>query len=119
MPPAPSSAAAAAAALSSGWGGEFDRIYSAVVLGLPPLIARAALGLPSGEARGTVVDAVDAEGVGTSLTPAEAASLAVGSALVSACQGLLTDAEVVTLLREAVAARVDALLRRQGGAAPV
>jgi hypothetical protein len=58
-------------------------------------------------------DASIPDGRAVTVTLPELSSLAVGSALVEACQGLLTDPEVVTLLREAVAAKVRTLV---GGA---
>jgi len=98
-------AAPDARVLAGLWGGAFDRLFAHVVLNLPRLVAEASLACAAAVAPGA---------------PAPLPlplSLAVGGPLLASLQDMLTDVDVLTLVREAVAARVQARLLA-GGAAP-
>jgi hypothetical protein len=88
--------------LASLWGGAFDRLFSHVVLNLPRVVAEASLACAS--LPPTPVDADSRRG-----SPAPLPlplSLAVGHPLLTSLQDMLTDVDVLTLVREAVAAKV-------------
>jgi hypothetical protein len=88
--------------LASLWGGAFDRLFSHVVLNLPRVVAEASLACAS-------LPAAPADADSRRGSPAPLPlplSLAVGHPLLTSLQDMLTDVDVLTLVREAVAAKV-------------
>jgi hypothetical protein len=102
--------------LAAGWAPAFDRIFSHVVLNLPRAVAEAGLATSSVFGGGEAAATKNATPLPVPL------SLSVASPVLSALQDMLTDVDVVTLVREAVAAKVQAriagMVIKGGGLAP-
>jgi len=107
--------------LAAGWGPAFDSLYAYTVLQLPRLIAEGAVqqGLRGSQAQGSsATAAVGGEGAGAAALPRPphpGLVLATAAPLLAALQDMLADVDVVTLLREAVALRVQSRLARGVG----
>jgi hypothetical protein len=101
--------------LAALWGGVFDRLFSHVVINLPRLVAEASLSCSA--AITSKEDDEDIEGHGKHTLRTKQAtplplplSLAVGHPILTSLQDMLTDVDVLTLVREAVAAKIQVRL---------
>lgn len=99
-----------ALALATHYSGTLDEMLTHTVLNLPRLVA---------EAASASVGRVVSRGGGADVHVTRAVASAVGGPLLAALQDTLSDVDVVTLIREAVAARVQssivAAARRANG----
>jgi len=110
--------------LAALWGGVFDRLFSHVVINLPRLVAEASLSC-SAAVNDNKQENENDEGEGrnkksslsamtTHTTPLPLPlSLAVGHPILTSLQDMLTDVDVLTLVREAVAAKIQQRLSNQ------
>lgn len=97
--------------LASGWGPAHDQLYSHIVLQLPRLVAEGVVQM----SRGLQVQPTGSTSAGadkSSPLPHPGLVLAVAFPLLSSLQEMLCDLDVVTLLREAVATKVQERLAR-------
>jgi hypothetical protein len=101
--------------LAALWGGVFDRLFSHVVINLPRLVAEASLSCSA--VITSKEDDEDNEGQGKHMLLTKQAtplplplSLAVGHPILTSLQDMLTDVDVLTLVREAVAAKIQVRL---------
>lgn len=118
--------------LAAGWGPAFDQIFSHVVLNLPRLVAESALACASMQPKKGGDDGSSRNNAdrgrsrsparttgstrGRSSSPSSSAakplplplSLSIASPLLTSLQDMLTDVDVLTLIREAVASKIQA-----------
>ena len=109
--------------LAALWGGVFDRLFSHVVINLPRLVAEASLSCSAAFNDNKHEEGEEGEGMKkksstlattTHTTPLPLPlSLAVGHPILTSLQDMLTDVDVLTLVREAVAAKIAQRLSNQ------
>lgn len=109
--------------LAALWGGVFDRLFSHVVINLPRLVAEASLSCSAAFNDNKHEEGEEGEGMNkksstlattTHPTPLPLPlSLAVGHPILTSLQDMLTDVDVLTLVREAVAAKIAQRLSNQ------